>query len=135
MLQPQLLAILRELISFFEFCSLCIHLSDRNYVCLKKITIKIKKLKFLKSVKYNIIFKIILIGYCCNFSPSKHLRSLSSRGIRPEIQEQVPETFCSDQQVVHYMGYNHQHVMRIRIVLSVLQTTYEIHYMDKVTLT
>jgi len=54
---------------------------------------------------------------------SRHLRSFSSSEIRPEIQEQVPETFCSDQQVAHSMGYNHLHGMRIRIVLSVIQIT------------
>jgi len=50
---------------------------------------------------------------------SKHLRSLSSSEIRPEIQGQVPETFGSDQKVAHYIDYNHQHGMRIRRVIQV----------------
>jgi hypothetical protein len=66
---------------------------------------------------------------------SKHLRSLCFSEIRPGIQEQVPEILYIAQQVVHYMDYNQHNGMRVRLVLSVMQITYEIHFNDEVTLT
>jgi hypothetical protein len=54
MFRPQLLAIFREINSFFEFCSLCIHFSDSVI----QIKINIKILKSLKSGKYWYIIKL-----------------------------------------------------------------------------
>jgi len=45
MFWPQLVAIFKEVVSFFDTCSLCTHLSDRNSTCLTEIILKIKKLK------------------------------------------------------------------------------------------
>jgi len=45
MFQPQLVANFKEGVSFFDMCSLCAHLSDRNSKCMAEIILKIKKLK------------------------------------------------------------------------------------------
>jgi len=41
----QLVAIFKEVVSFFDMCSLCAHLSDRNSTCMTEIILKTKKLK------------------------------------------------------------------------------------------
>jgi len=41
MFWPQLLGLFRELISFLDVCSHCIHLCVRNSTCMIKITFKI----------------------------------------------------------------------------------------------
>jgi len=43
-LWPQLVAIFKEAVSFFDMCSLCAHLSDRNSTCMTEIILKIKNL-------------------------------------------------------------------------------------------
>jgi hypothetical protein len=45
MFLTQLLAIFKEVVSFFDMCNLCAHLTDRNSTCMTEIILKIKKLK------------------------------------------------------------------------------------------
>ena len=46
MFWPQLVAIFKEVVMFFDMSSLCTHLSDRNSTCMTEIILRIKKSKY-----------------------------------------------------------------------------------------